>query len=208
MGPGASALAGTGISSEASASVPGVQDTREGMPRLRESRGSSGNRERGGEHRDHRSRSPSRSGSRRRSSRSGSPESDSDTGYRRDRHRRSRRVSFGGFSDPTDPGWMSQLAWLLGPLNAGEVAKQTAHLPSTSAQVTPLLPPDLPVEDRPVTFGAAVEPPTLSIYSLAMSSMRSRRVRRSGRRRPHRQRLRRKTGPLGGPNFPLRFWPQ
>ena len=167
VGPGASAPAGTGTGSEAAASVPERQDTREGSSRRQYSRESSGNQERGGERRDHRSRSPSRSGFRRRSS-SGSPESDSDAGYRRERrHRRTRRVSPAGFPDPSDPGWVSQLAGILGPLIAGEVAKQTAHLLPSSSDQAPLPPPTLAGET--VTLGAAGDTPPPDALELLAS---------------------------------------
>ena len=169
VGPGASAPAGPRMGSEASASASDLQDTRERLPRLQERRRSSGSRERVGVCRDHRSRSPARSGSRHQSSGSGSPDSESDAGYRRDRRqRRTRTVSPDGFPDPTDPGWMSQLAGLLGPLIAGEVAKQTAHLlPSISVQ-EPVLP--LPtLAEEAVTPGTAVEPPAPNSLELLAS---------------------------------------
>ena len=109
----------------------------------RESSGSRGSKRSSG---DHRSRSPSsRSRPRRQTpSESSEVDSDSDAGYRRDRSRRPRRSSPGGLPDPSDPAWVSQLASLLGPLVATEVAKQTAHLRPTPSPL-----PSAPVADPP-----------------------------------------------------------
>ena len=147
LGPVVSAAgAGAGSGSTDPGSVGKDTQTSRGRSRSREGSSRRPRRESPGDHgsskrsRGHRSRSQSGSRHRRRSPESSDSDSDSDAGYRRDRSNRSSRYSPGGAPDFSDPAWVSQLANLLGPLVAGEVAKQTAHLQPSPAPPAPSAP--------------------------------------------------------------------
>ena len=172
--PAASA-AGAGDGSGSADPDPVEQDTqprgrsrsREGSSRRRERRESSGSRGSRRFSRDRRSRSPAGgSRRRRRSPESSDSASDSDAGYRRDRSHRSRRSSPGGTPDFNDPAWVAQLAGLLGPLVAGEVAKQTAHLQPPQAPSAPV-PADPPRTDPDPHLPPPPTPPADSLELLA-----------------------------------------
>ena len=164
--------AGTGPVEQDSHASRGRSRSREGSSRRRSRRESSGQDRYS---RDHRSRSrTSKSRHRRRSPESSESDSDSDAGYRRDRSYRPNRASPGGVPDLSDPAWVAQLASLLGPLVAGEVAKQTAHLQSSSLPTphapsasTSTEPPRTEPEPQPLPPAQSQAPPADSLELLA-----------------------------------------